>query len=233
MSRVIFSQILLLFLSQSGFESIIAIDETYRPEVKLYRSHDCQGEFLFANYKLDSFVQYPSWEDKIHSALIRGPWIFYEHEYFNSVYEGSIDYIYSPRDICFSFQNVGGKISSFQFAGNGLDYRVSSLTIYKKTDYQGGFDIGQVYMEKDLPNVELQSQMSLILTGNIPFQIYAEPDYKGGTFCIVPPPSKNVAPYAIPDFWSASIAYDSIRSVRLGCQQDYSNFFGIISGRYY
>ncbi|CAG7837170.1 unnamed protein product [Allacma fusca] len=165
-----------------------------------------------------SLLLISGWIILISTPAGRMQWIFYEHTFFNTIYEGMSQYIFKQVEQCHQIDyGLAGKVSSLQFAGNGESYKMSSLTIYKGVNFQGSFESGQAYTEGEIPEVQLKTQMSLILTGNLPFEIYAEPNYEGGSFCLIPPPSPYLNPLAIEDLWGASIAYDSIRSVKIGC----------------
>ncbi|CAG7660451.1 unnamed protein product, partial [Allacma fusca] len=75
----------------------------------------CQGDFLTVNFRLDNFDQYTGWEDAVRSAIVQGPWIFYEHTFFNTIYEGMSQYIFKQVEQCHQIDyGLAGKVSSLQ-----------------------------------------------------------------------------------------------------------------------
>ncbi|CAG7836526.1 unnamed protein product, partial [Allacma fusca] len=185
--------------------------------IRAYKSNNCEGEAFETSSKMGKFP-FPDWNDSIFSASIEGVWVFYENTYFNSREDGLEEYMFSASTDCRAFQKVGGKISSFQYVGNQWDYKANSLTLFKRTNFQGGHD-EQVCLEGSNNEIPLPEHQSLIITGTFPWMVFQHPNYRGAFFCLIPPESNDVAPYAISDLTSADIPYNFIRSAKLGCDE--------------
>ncbi len=117
---------------------------------------------------------------------------------------------------------------AFPYAVAPKDYRDDSLTLYQFDYFQGQ----EEYTLTEIPNLNLiGNHQSIIITGNSDWTVYDRPQYQGNTVCLKVPEPGNSTPSFISDLQNVdpSIPHGSIRSVRKGCSQKYSNGTVILS----
>merc|ERR1712098_672197 len=156
-----------------------------------------------------------NWDNKITSCCFTGLWILYAEQNYNRASTGSSNWWaygdYSCLDTPTPFDNVA---SSLRYAGKLSDWKSNTLTLYFNDYFIGD----EEYMNNDVTHLSYPDKAkSLIVTGCLPWTVYADVNYRGKAMCVWPSDPIQCTPGLYPARSTLGSLADNISSVKRGC----------------